>query len=339
MKKIRRLIRFVRETNSVSNPENYISRVLITRHDKIGDFVLALPLCKAIKALDPKIRITVLVSGVNFQFASELRFIDDVILYGEDFNQTLDEIRDRKFDLSISCYIDTRLGFLLWRSGIPRRIAPATKFAQIFFNERIVQRRSLVEKTEWAYNLDLAKHLFPAKTLSFLPPLIEFSDIQPKNRVVFHPGFGGSSDGNLKVKDYIRLAKEASEIPGLEVVLTFGPNDQETLHHVRAQLDFPASLIQSDMSLMTFARYLAESRLFVSTSTGPMHLAGAVNAPTISFFGQSRFASSKRWSTISESSRQHNFEIPKDYPEESVKQISAVMKKVLSEKDSRKDVI
>ena len=310
-----------------------IFRLLITRHDKIGDFVLALPLCKAIKTSHPEIQLSVLVSKVNFEFAKALDFIDDVILYGEDFNATLAQIRQRRFDASISCFIDSRLGWLLWRAGIPMRVAPATKFAQVLFNERVTQRRSEVAKTEWQYNLDLGRVLFQTEVLAFTPPLIPFESLMPKNRVVFHPGFGGSSDGNLRLEDYLRLAKRVSgTVPDTpEVVFTFGPDDLETYEQVKAGIDFPATLIKSSMSLIEFCRFLAESRLFVSTSTGPMHLAGAVNTPTISFFGESLFASSRRWATISEPARQHNFMLGQNYPREAVDEIEAAILQALAQ--------
>jgi len=52
--------------------------LLITRHDKIGDFVVTLPLFKAIKEQYPKTKLTALVSKVNFEFAKEIGFIDEV---------------------------------------------------------------------------------------------------------------------------------------------------------------------------------------------------------------------------------------------------------------------
>ena len=308
-----------------------ISRLLITRHDKIGDFVLALPLCKAIKTEHPEIQISVLVAHVNYKFAREVNFIDDVILYDENSNEMLANIKDRQFDASISCFIDSRLGYLLWRAAIPRRIAPATKLAQLYFNERIVQRRSRVEKTEWQYNLDLGRNLLNLNDPAFTPPLIQFQNVAPKNRVVLHPGSGGSSDGNLRIDDYLSLAKRASQVPELEVVFTFGPDDQETYHRIKSLLDFPATLIQSNMYLIEFCRFLAESRLLISTSTGPMHLAGAVNTPTISFFGDSLFASSKRWATVSTPARQHNFMLGKHYSREILTNIEAAMLNTLTQ--------
>jgi len=301
-----------------------LSHVLVTRHDKIGDFVLALPLCWAIKQASPETKLTILVSRVNENFARQIPFINDVLLYEpgwRGFFQTVHGLKRAKVLASISCFVETRLGFMLWLASIPTRIGPATKFAQIFFNGRVVQRRSRVEKPEWAYNLDLGKTLFPNLPQTFPRPLLIAPTavldntpvaeiLRARNRqrtVVFHPGFGGSSDGNLELADYIRLARIASEAPGVHVVFTFGPDDLAAYEQVRASLDFEADLVQSLPSLWEFCAFLQACTLFVSTSTGPMHLAGAVNIQTLSFFGASAFASSKRWEPLNAQDRQSNF--------------------------------
>ena len=55
--------------------------LLISRHDKIGDFVLCLPMIKIAKETFVNYKIIVLVSKVNYEFAQNINFIDDVILY------------------------------------------------------------------------------------------------------------------------------------------------------------------------------------------------------------------------------------------------------------------
>lgn len=288
--------------------------LLITRHDKIGDFLVTLPLCKAIKEQYPNVKISVLVSKINYDFAKNIPFIDDVLLYQkDDFFGMLGTIKAKKFDVSMSAFIDTRLGWLLFLSGIKTRIAPATKIAQIFFNRKRIQRRSQVAQTEWQYNLDLAQELFGDIGLDFVRPLLSF-DVLRENRVIFHMGFGGSSDGNLKPDDYMRLAKLASS--KCEVVFSFGPDDATSKRFVEEHLDFPALIRDDFSSLWDFALFIASSKLFVSTSTGPMHLAGASNTPTLSFFGNTLFASAKRWATMSEPKLQSNFMVGADYSEE-----------------------
>ncbi len=304
--------------------------LLITRHDKIGDFVVTLPLFKAIKEQYPKTKLTALVSKVNFEFAKEIDFIDDVILFDKnDLVKTQEEIKSKKFDASISAYIDITLGKILFKSRIKKRVAPATKIAQLFFNKRVKQKRSRVEKTEWQYNLDLAQKLFPDIKLDFTRPLLNI-DIKKEKRVIFHAGFGGSSDGNLTLDDYINLARSIKK-SDYEIVFSFGPDDEKSKEYIKANLDFEAIIFDSKISLYEFTKYIASSYLFVSTSTGPMHLAGATNTKTLSFFGDTLFASAKRWGTISDEKNQNNFTVPKDYTAEVYKKIEDRLKELVSE--------
>ena len=305
--------------------------LLVTRHDKIGDFIVTLPLFKAIKEQYPNVKLSTLVSKINYDFAKNISFIDDVLLYDKnDLKNTLKSIKSKNFDASISAYIDTTLGKLLFQSGIKTRVAPATKIAQIFFNKRVKQRRSRVEKTEWQYNLDLAKAIFPNIELSFSRPLLNL-DVDKKKRVVFHPGFGGSSDGNLSLSDYLVLAKSI-ENSGYEIVFSFGPDDGESKKYIEENLDFKATIYDSKGTLWDFANYIASSYLFVSTSTGPMHLAGMTNTQTLSFFGDSLFASSKRWATISDEKYQNNFMLNRSCSKEDFLKIKDSLKEILNGK-------
>jgi len=72
--------------------------------------------------------------------------------------------------------------------------------------------------------------------------------------------------------------------------------------------------------------------LFVSTSTGPMHLAGLTNTSTLSFFGSNLFASSKRWATISDKNLQNNFETPLNYDEQFYKKVEDTMINIIKGK-------
>jgi len=285
--------------------------ILITRHDKIGDFMTMLPVCKVLKE-QTNHNIVMLVSKVNVAIAQKLDFIDDVIEYSEDTFTLLKKLAPYKFDVSISGYIDVNLGFSLFLARIPIRIAPATKIAQIFFNQTISQRRSKVEKTEWAYNLDLLKEFDETIDLNFSMPLIDLNKNKKREDfIIFHAGFGGSSDGNLKLDEYLSLAKKASVFT--KAVFCFGPDDMETQEYIIRNLDFEATIRDDFTSLWDYTTFIARSKLFVSTSTGPMHLAGLTNTPTISFFGNNLFASSKRWATISDVKYQNNYEIPTNY--------------------------
>ena len=291
--------------------------ILVTRHDKIGDFITMLPVCKVLKEQTDH-KIVMLVAKVNVALAKELDFIDDVIEYTDDSKALIETIKAYKFDVSISGYIDTTLGKVLFKSRIPKRIAPATKIAQIFFNKRVKQRRSEVKIREFEYNLELLKAFDKGLILDFERPLLNNSNmhsqagaLEREDFVIFHAGFGGSSDGNLSLDNYLKLAKTASTYTN--VVFSFGPDDGESKAYIEKHLNFSATIRDDFKSLIEFTYFIAQSKLFVSTSTGPMHLAGMTNTPTLSFFGANLFASAKRWGTISDEALQHNFTVGADY--------------------------
>lgn len=274
-------------------------------------------------------KIIVLVSKVNYDFAKNIDFIDDVILYEDDLFSLVKNIKKKKIDISISAFTDTKLACSLLLSGIKTRYAPATKIAQFFSNKRIRQRRSKVEKSEYEYNIDLLKHYNSEIKIYFDKELLKFTKLEKERElalfkskfslkgnfkyIAFHPGFGGSSDGNLTLDDYLNLAKSISHNSKIKVVFTFGPDDIKSKDYIKSRIDFDAILYSSDLPLIDFCKLLSSFYLLVSTSTGPMHLAGAVNIHTLSFFGDSLFASPKRWKTINEESKQHNFILPKNY--------------------------
>jgi len=323
--------------------------ILITRHDKIGDFITMLPVCKVLKE-QTNHNIVMLVAKVNVALAKELEFIDDVIEYTNDSKALLQTIKSYNFDVSISGYIDTTLGKILFKSRIPTRIAPATKIAQIFFNKRIKQRRSEVKMREFEYNLQLLKAFDENLKLDFQRPLLAVGSIlteciplgasntnshmhsqagawERDDFIIFHAGFGGSSDGNLNLDDYLKLAQKASEFT--KVVFSFGPDDGESKKYIESKLNFKATIKDNFKSLIDFTHFIASSKLFISTSTGPMHLAGMTNTPTLSFFGANLFASAKRWGTISDEELQHNFTVGAGYGSEVYEEIEKMMIKIL----------
>ena len=278
--------------------------ILITRHDKIGDFCTTLPMIKVLKKQTSH-KIFVLVSKVNYDFAKNFDFIDEVVLYEDKPLKLAKKLKKLNIDTSISAFIDTKLSFALFLSGIKTRIAPATKIAQILFNKRVVQRRSEVKMSEYEYNLELLKAFDRNLDLTYNPPILELSQNR-ENIVVFHPGFGGSSDGNLKLEDYLNLAESIKD--KTKVVFTFGPDDKNSEEFIEKNSDFE---IKDDFkSIWDFTLYLSKVKLFVSTSTGPMHLASLSNTPTLSFFGDSKFASFKRWKPESSEEVQNNFLLP-----------------------------
>ncbi|MFT7003544.1 MAG: ADP-heptose:LPS heptosyltransferase [Sulfurimonas sp.] len=300
--------------------------ILVCRTDKLGDFITALPTMCVLKQHNPKNRIIACVAPLNKTLAESCEFIDEVVIdNGQSIFSFASELRALKIDASITLFSNTRIAISQFIAGIQKRIAPATKIAQIFYTQRIRQRRSEVKMAEFEYNLELTKALFPDIKLEYKKPLLEFEDSKKtyevfcinndieKEVIAFHVGFGGSSDANWNLNEYEELIYAVLIKNKYQVVLTFGPDEKELYEEMQTRfMHYNVVFYFSQESIKYFAKLISNFKLFVSTSTGTYHLASLVGTPTMTFFADTLFASSKRWKSIGDEKLQNNILIPHD---------------------------
>ena len=299
--------------------------ILVVRNDKLGDFITALPTLYILKHHDPAHRIVALAAPLNRALAESCDFIDEVIVdNGGDILELAFKIREAKIDASVTLFSNTRVAIAQFLARIPIRIAPATKIAQIFYNRRVKQRRSRALMAEFEYNLQLSRALFGDISLDFPKPLLRFGDEAytafcaeykiTRPVVAFHPGFGGSSDANWTLSEYIELVRTAEGFGEVVVVMTFGPDEEKLYDQAKAMLGEESRVVlyRSRGSVVDFAKVLSRFKLFISTSTGTYHLASASGCETFTFFADTLFASAARWKSIGEEGRQHHYMIPLD---------------------------
>jgi ADP-heptose:LPS heptosyltransferase len=296
--------------------------ILVVRNDKLGDFMLAWPALAYLRRNLPKAHIAVLVPAYTAPLAEACSYIDEILLdprlkgewrSGLALGRVL---KPRKFDAVITLFsrFDTGLG--VWRAGIPRRYAPATKLAQVFYNRRVPQRRSRSEKPEYEYNLDLVRVFLEEEGVHKLKPVeapyLEFKpeDVKKQKQaflkqhkiavtsklLFLHAGHGGSAN-NLSLGQYGHLARALGGAKR-HLVLTAGPAEEAQVHRLASLVDTPHTVSVSKDGLVDFARHLAFADVFVSGSTGPLHLAAALDRPTAAFYPRRRSSTALRWQTV-----------------------------------------
>ena len=306
--------------------------ILIVRNDKLGDFVLTLPCYAVLKQTCPDAKITVLVPAYTAQIAHCCPSIDDVLI--DDGHRTfvsllrmMKLLRMRQFDAVITLFSTTWIGLAALLAGIRYRLAPATKLAQVFYNHRLRQRRSRSEKPEYVYNLDLIKTYLHAHGIDRyrepVPPYLLFDEqtiqhlktnfyekhgIEKNRRLIFiHAGSGGSAN-NLSLEQYAMLASKLVLGQQYAMVLTAGPGEEEKISDLSILLQNTAHTVYYSVEGLTrFAQHIAFSDLFISGSTGPLHIAGALDVPTVAFYTRRRSATKLRWQTLNSPQRRLAF--------------------------------
>ncbi|MCG9750474.1 glycosyltransferase family 9 protein [Vibrio brasiliensis] len=300
-----------------------MKKILVVRNDKIGDFMLAWPSFAMLKASLPDCHITALVPNYTVALANLCPWIDSVLVDPTEKSdkakqsELVNQIRAEQFDASINLFSTTYNAKLVWKGKIPYRLAPATKLAQIFYNKRIKQKRSQSAKPEFEYNLDLIRAFLTdnnVKVVEPSAPYLSFSDQQlveqkaklaqqlslnsDKPWVYVHAGSGGSAN-NLSLQQYTQL------VCGLEgdfeAVLTAGPGEEQKaaeLQKLMAESGRSAVLYDKNDGLVDFSCSIACADMFIAGSTGPLHIAAAINVPTVGFFPSKRSATPLRWKPI-----------------------------------------
>lgn len=310
--------------------------VLVIRNDKLGDFMLAWPAFAMLKASDPSLKLTALVPPYTAELARACPYLDDVIIDAPKndkmaFQRVVSEIKAQQFDAMISFFSNTHNAKLAWKCRIPYRLAPATKWVQFFYNHRLMQRRSQSAKPEFEYNLDLARaflrdHKIPVVEprtpyLSFEQSAVEIQrkflcdqlQIDTSKKWIFlHSGSGGSAN-NLSLTQYAQLIRGVLHHFDAYVILTAGPTESEKAHELAGLVqDSRVVIYDKNKGLVDFAHSLACADVFIAGSTGPLHLSGALNVPTIGFYPSRRSATPLRWQPINDAHKHLAFCPPND---------------------------
>ncbi|WMC10341.1 glycosyltransferase family 9 protein [Oceanimonas pelagia] len=310
-----------------------MKRILVVRNDKIGDFMLAWPAFALLKAsLD--CHLTALVPGYTQPLAGLCPDIDAVLAdpgkNGDAAAQKslLKQLKNGNFDAVICLFSNFRNAKLMWQAGIPRRWAPATKLAQVFYTHRVKQRRSESAKPEYEYNLDLVRAFLAENGITPVepsPPYLHFeADELAAFRVrqatalgidadrpwlLVHAGSGGSAN-NLSAAQYAELiTRLKADCPVAQAVLTAGPGEEALAKEV-AGMAGDGAVTASGLPLPDFCRLLACGQLFVAGSTGPLHIAAALDVPTVGFFPLRRSATPLRWRPLNSEGRHLAFHPP-----------------------------
>lgn len=305
-----------------------MARILVIRNDKLGDFMLAWPAFSLLKRQYPQSTITALVPSYTQPIAERCPWIDNILVDDNKHAFRLaDQIRAGQYDASISLFSELRTALALWLARVPVKVGPATKIAQIFLTRKLRQKRSLSLKPEYAYNLDLVR--FYIKLNGDTPiepqalPYLEFSPAETKalkkqyiddhgiangsKLIAIHPGSGGSAV-NLTLSQFAMLADKLAGKIKAHFVITAGPDELEAATDLAALLHtHDCSIYHSLEGLVPFARFITICDLFISGSTGPLHIAGALNVPTSAFYSARRSATSLRWQTLNEANRRISF--------------------------------
>jgi ADP-heptose:LPS heptosyltransferase len=289
-------------------------RILVTRTDRLGDVILATPVLRKLRELNPNDEI----------FFLSQRQWHPILQYGAPvellpFDPSMSEyalkemIRKRGFDVAYVLKDDERVSRAIKAARVPVRVGPYSTLRSFFiFNEGKWQRRSKCLMHEAEYNLDLIAPVRPSSDANNLPRAwIATSDsakiraqqfllkkkLSSRGFIVIHPGSSGSAR-YVEIAKVHYLAQRLMQ-KGHRVVISGGPGETAILDSFREKAQGVLLLGPADgLELDGMAEVYRHAKAVIAHGTGPLHLAAAVDTPTFAIFPPLFVLSEKRWGPL-----------------------------------------
>jgi len=293
---------------------NKPQHILISRTDSIGDVVLTLPVAGLLKAHFPKCRITLIGQHYTLPLAEQCRHIDGFVDWKRLENESLTKqsqiLRELKADVIIHVFPKKDIALAAALAGIPMRIGTTGRLWHWISCTRLVRmsrRNSPLHESQ--LNLILLKPLGIYKPLSlkeipeyygldapeFIPD--KAFDFNPlKKHIILHPGSRGSAR-EWGIENFMRLA---SILPPekYQVFVTGTAAEGESLADSGL---FRLPNVQNLCGLFDLSAlmgFIKACDALVACSTGPLHLAAALETRAIGIFPPIRPMHPGRWAPL-----------------------------------------
>jgi lipopolysaccharide heptosyltransferase II len=288
--------------------------ILLVRTDRIGDVVLSLPLAEIIKKYYPECKITFLVRDYTKDILEDHPFVDNILIL-EELNgkipilKNVRNVKKFKFNSSIIVYPTFQTSLIIFLSGIRNRIGTGYRWYSFLFNKKIYEHRKYAEKHELEYNVNLLKAFGISEEIN--PDNVNFNiqvnrasqeKIQhllvrdginnDKAVIIIHPGSGGSAV-DLPLEKFKILVEELSKQENYQIIITGSKSEVNMCNELEIN-----NRIKNYAGLFNLSELIAlinRSFIFISNSTGPLHIAAALGKFVIGFYPHLLACSSKRW--------------------------------------------
>ena len=299
------------------NPKN----LLIVRTDRIGDVVLSLPLAGIIKNHFPDCKITYLIRDYTKDLLIDHKYVDSVIILEELkgnplFFSNVKKISKYNFDYAIISYSNFFIALVIFFSGISKRIGTGFRWYSFLFNKKVFVHRKYASKHEAEFNVDLLKELnifeeISPSHVSFDLPLTDIDKTEAKEFllkngikknipiIIIHPGSGNSSV-DLPLEKFRELINLINSNLDAQIIITGSKTENNLCNELI--ISEKIKNFAGNFSLRQLTAIINECDVFISNSTGPLHIAAALDKYVLGFYPKILSCSAKRWGPYSDKS-------------------------------------
>lgn len=288
------------------------NRVLLIRPDHLGDVLLTTPAIHALRAAHPKLELHALVGQWTANALASYPEVDQVLtLPFPGFSRLPKDSWRSPYQLALSAaHHLRRIGYgsaiifrpdhwwgamVAYLAGIPERIgydlpdtAPfLTQAVPHRHDHAVIQNLRLVEEWTGAIPAQNAFYRFPVDHVdrSYIDGYLQEWGIDSHHPVIcIHPGSG------TWVKHWVEdkwavVADTLAEQFGAAVVFTGGDHELQLIRRITANMKQLYCVIAGETHVGQLGALFSRARVVLGPDSGPLHLAAAVDTPTVTLYG------------------------------------------------------
>jgi ADP-heptose:LPS heptosyltransferase len=216
-----------------------------------------------------------------------------------------------KYDIVIIVRPVFNVSLGVWLSRVKKRLGSGFRWYSFLFNIKHYRHRKYSEQHELEYNLELLNELGCKRIDNIKPQLAHNSEAEQEMQrklnehqvpldkpfIIVHPGSLGSAM-TWKTDNFIELINKISSSKDLDfnIILTGSRDENDLLNKVKSNIIHSERIFLIDfLNLKELAELIRKAKLFISNSTGTIHIAAAVNTFTIGFFSPITAENKVRW--------------------------------------------
>ena len=288
-------------------------RILLSRTDNIGDVILTLPMAGVLKKYLPECEVYFLGKNYTRDVVECCQHVDKFFSWDEIkiSKSPLEEIKKLNCDVIVHVFPNKEICFLAKEANIPCRIGTNRRlFHWIGCNKKVNLSRKKSSLHESQLNLKLLSPLNIPYDISLkeIPHFYGFKPKEPENTVmnsfidktkfnlILHPKSKGSAR-EWSAQHYIELIQLLTKI-NVNVLIS-GTKEEEKEINEKILSHCPnAKSVVGKFTLKEFISFINMCDGFIACSTGPLHIAAALEKQTLGFYPPISVMHPKRWGPL-----------------------------------------
>ncbi len=309
--------------NQALQPDK-IKRLLVRGTNWVGDSVMVLPALKQVRQEFSQAHITLLVLPWVSGIYEEADCIDQILIYDRERDhrgirgraRLIQTLRRSHFEAALLFQNAFEAALLAKLARIPIRAGYRRDGRGWLLTHPVSIDLRISPLHQTYYYLDLVDQLLdrprvalgasrtPIQDAAKVPPLPDISlqvsfprkqaarnrlraeGIDPHRKLIgVNPGAAFGSAKRWLSDRYAELLDRLIEQQGANVVVFGAPRELGIAESIRSLMRHPATLLTGKTELCELIALIACCDLFITNDSGPMHLAAALQVPTVAIFG------------------------------------------------------